>query len=183
MNNLGKILFLDTETVSNQGDSYFDRKENQNDLIQISFVDLFNNEYDRTIRPYKTYHYTTDWYKDHRIVWDMVKDMEELPNYYLELKQMLEGRTIVCHNVKFDRNVIYQSLKNYDLQMFQNINWVDSKQIYADYFGITNRSYSKLERLAKQIGVYDELAHNSLIDAKMLRSVFMNMVRMNMVQV
>ena len=96
---------------------------------------------------------------------------------------MLEGRTIVCHNVKFDRNVIYQSLKNYDLQMFQNINWVDSKQIYADYFGITNRSYSKLERLAKQIGVYDELAHNSLIDAKMLRSVFMNMVRMNMVQV
>ena len=59
--------------------------------------------------------------------------------------------------------------------MFQNIQWVDSKKIYADYYNIKNRKYSKLERLAKQIVVYDEHFINSLVDAKMLRSVFKNM--------
>ena len=183
MNTVRKILFLDTETVSNQGDSYWDKVENRNDLIQISFVDLFDYEFDKVIRPFETYHNTKDWYKDHRLTWDKVKDLDELPKHYLELKHQLEGNIIVCHNVEFDKNVIEQSLKNYDLPMFQNIQWVDSKKIYADYYNIKNRKYSKLERLAKQIGVYDELAHNSLVDAKMLRSVFMNMLRMNIVNV
>lgn len=183
MNTLRKLIFLDTETVSNQGEKYWERVENRNDLIQISFVDLFGTEYDKVIRPFKTYHNTNGWYKDHRLTWDKVKNLDELPAYYLELKQHLEGNIIVAHNSSFDRNVIEQSLKNYDLPMFQNIEWVDSKKIYADYFNIKNRSYSKLERLAKQIGVYDELAHNSLIDAKMLRSVYMNMLRMNIVNV
>ncbi len=183
MNTVRKLLFLDTETVSNQGESYWDKVENRNDLIQISFVDLYDNEFDLVIRPFETYHNTENWYKDHRLTWDKVKNLDELPKHYLELKQQLEGNIIVCHNVEFDKNVIEQSLKNYNLPMFQNIQWVDSKKIYADYYNIKNRKYSKLERLAKQIGVYDELAHNSLVDAKMLRSVFMNMLRMNIVNV
>tara|TARA_B100000029_G_scaffold10691_1_gene11578 strand:+ start:191 stop:739 length:549 start_codon:yes stop_codon:yes gene_type:complete len=182
MNKLSKLIFLDVETVSNQTD-YWSNIENQNDLIQISFIDLFDNETDIILRPYKTYHETDNWYADHRLTWDIVKDMHELPNYYLELKDKLEGNTIIAHNMNFDRNVIYQSLKNYGLNMFQNINWVDSKQIYADYFGVKNKSYTKLERLAKQIGVYDENAHNGLVDAKMLRSVFMNMVRQNIIEI
>tara|TARA_B100001996_G_scaffold329476_1_gene277184 strand:- start:116 stop:688 length:573 start_codon:yes stop_codon:yes gene_type:complete len=180
---VGKLLFLDTETVSNQGMTYFDNKENQNDLIQISFIDELNNSYDKVIRPFKTYHNSDGWYKDHKLDWNKVKDLNELPSIYSELKELLEGNTLVAHNMNFDKNVIYQSLKNYGLPMLENIQWIDSKKIYSDYFNISNRSYSKLERLSKQIGVYDENAHNSLVDAKMLRSVFNNMVRNNIINI
>lgn len=177
------IIFLDTESVSNQGGKYWEAVENRNDLIQLSFVDMFDDKFDITIRPFKTYHETNGWYLDHGLTWDILKDRPELDELYGLIKNQLEGKTIVTHNVEFDKNLIEQSLKNYGLPMIE-AEWICTKTIYAQRFGLTNRKYSSMERLMKQMGLYDkEKAHNSLEDAKMLKSLFMSYLRKNYLEV
>ena len=67
MTTYGNILFLDCESVSIQDDrDYFgerntkDWEKLQNDLIQIAFIDLMGNEYNKTIKPIKNYWNTID---------------------------------------------------------------------------------------------------------------------------
>ena len=69
MTTYGNILFLDCESVSIQDDrDYFgerntkDWEKLQNDLIQIAFIDLMGNEYNKTIKTIKEYWNTKDWY-------------------------------------------------------------------------------------------------------------------------
>ena len=57
------------------------------------------------------------------------EDEKELDFYFYELEKILNGKTIVCHNVKFDKNLIEQSLANYNLSLPKNINWICTKDI------------------------------------------------------
>lgn len=190
MTTYGNILFLDCESVSIQDDrDYFgeqntkDWEKLQNDLIQIAFIDLMGNEYNKTIKPIKEYWNTKDWYGD-KFNWEVVKDEKELDFYFYELEKILNGKTIVCHNVKFDKNLIEQSLANYNLSLPKNINWICTKDIYEKRFNINNRRYSSLRRLTKQMGLYRASEHHdALADCNMLKDLFNSYMRKNYLEI
>ena len=190
MTTYGNILFLDCESVSIQDDrDYFgerntkDWKKLQNDLIQIAFIDLMGNEYNKTIKPIKEYWNTKDWYGD-KFNWEVVKDEKELDFYFYELEKILNGKTIVCHNVEFDKNLIEQSLANYNLSLPKNINWICTKDIYEERFNINNRRYSSLRRLTKQMGLYRASEHHdALADCNMLKDLFNSYMRKNYLEI
>ena len=178
------IIFLDCESVSIQdGRNYFENLELQNDLIQLAFIDLNANEYELMVKPNENYWNTKNWYGD-KFSWETQKNYKELNAHAKDLINLLSGKTIIAHNVNFDKNLIEKSLKHYGYELPNNINWICTKDIYHNKFGISNRKYSSLRRLTKAMGLYRANEHhNALADCYMLRDLFNSYIRKNYLEV
>lgn len=178
------IIFLDCESVSIQDDRpYFKDLSLQDDLIQLAFIDLNANEFELNIKPNEKYWNTKNWYGD-KFNWETQKNYQELNAHAKDLINTLEGKTIIVHNVFFDKNLIETSLKHYGYELPNNINWICTKDIYHNKFGISNRKYSSLRRLTKAMGLYRANEHhNALADCYMLRDLFNSYIRKNYLEV
>jgi|TARA_B100000085_G_C18468839_1_gene482157 DNA polymerase III epsilon subunit-like protein len=178
------IIFLDCESVSIQDDrDYFNDKTLQDDLIQLAFIDLNANEFELMTKPNEKYWNTKNWYGD-KFSWETQKNYQELNAHAKDLIDLLNGKTIVVHNVEFDKNLIEKSLQHYGYELPNNINWICTKDIYHNRFGISNRKYSSLRRLTKAMGLYrSEEHHNALADCYMLRDLFNSYLRKNYLEV
>ena len=184
------IIFLDCESVSIQdGRDYFNIEELQDDLIQLAFIDMNANEFNLMVKPNENYWNTKNWYGD-KFSWETQKDYQELNAHAKDLIDLLNGKTIITHNVKFDKTLIEVSLRHYGYELPNNINWICTKEIYQERFNFNpdnakrNRSYSSLRRLTKQMGLYRaDDHHNGLSDAYMLKDLFMSYLRKNYLEI
>ena len=70
-------------------------------------------------KPYYLYSHFTFTYI-HGITYEDVKDEEEFPFYYDDLKEILKDSIIVAHNAKFDLDVLNAMCDVYGLDNFKN---------------------------------------------------------------
>lgn len=64
--------------------------------------------------PGNEYHFMNT--KVHHITPEMTKDAPRFPEFYPTLKKYLQGNTVVCHNAKFDLDVLSKTMDYYDIQ-------------------------------------------------------------------
>ncbi len=64
--------------------------------------------------PGNEYHYMNT--RVHHISPEMTKDAPHFPEFYPTLKKYLQGNTVVCHNAKFDLDVLAKTMDHYDIQ-------------------------------------------------------------------
>jgi len=89
------IIFLDCESVSIQDDrAYFEDLSLQNDLIQLAFIDLNDNEYELNIKPNENYWNTKNWYGN-KFSWETQKNYQELNAHAKDLINILNGKRII----------------------------------------------------------------------------------------
>lgn len=63
--------------------------------------------------PGNEYHFMNT--KVHHITPEMTKDAPRFPEFYPTLKKYLQGNTVVCHNAKFDLDVLAKTMDHYDI--------------------------------------------------------------------
>lgn len=63
--------------------------------------------------PGNEYHFMNT--KVHHITPEMTKDAPRFPEFYPTLKKYLQGNTVVCHNAKFDLDVLAKTMDYYDI--------------------------------------------------------------------
>lgn len=79
--------------------------------------------------------------------------------YVSELKELLNGATIVNHNVLFDLNVLNRAISNYDLPFPSDVTYIDTLTIAKTLY--PNINNHKLNTLCKINNI--PLQHNNVL--------------------
>lgn len=131
-----EYLFVDTETTGLGRDD---------EIVELCILDhqgqiLFN----RLIKP-KT-RISEEASRVSGIAHEMLKDECPLPTHWVELEQIIRGRTLVAWNAQFDARLFEQSAKKHKLAL-PDISWQCAMKRYA------NGGMVKLSKAAKDLSI------------------------------
>jgi DNA polymerase III subunit epsilon len=94
------------------------------------------------------------------------------PEVYPALSEALAERTVIVYNVDFDRRILMQTCKRYDLSMIKAATWDCAMKQYAQYHGAWNntrysfRWHSLTDACAKE-QIQSLNAHSAVGDCRM----------------
>lgn len=97
----------------------------------------------------------------HGIIPEFTINAPTIAELYQELKELFDGKILVCHNAEFDLDVLNKSLKSRNIDNDINYQWCCTKEIY----------HNKLEVLAEEYNL-DLDHHNPLSDAEACAALF-----------
>lgn len=166
--NYDNYLIIDTETTGLQNDD---------EIVELAVVNLEGKElYHSLYKPEKSVHWEAS--KKTGISNKMLLNSPFFKDEWLKIKDIVEGKSLIAHNVDFDYRLVKQTLNRYGLEeedadiVFTNC--IDSIKIAKKY--VDSTSY-KLEELCKVLGIEEEeeqkhrATYDCLMILKMLRII------------
>lgn len=160
-------LFLDTETT---GLEYFD------EIVQIAVLDADGQVLlDEYVRPHRPIHPAA--FAVNRITDAMLEDAPTFDRVWPRLKELLDGRNVVCYNADFDARMIWQSQVASQIPLETRrceCQFLDAMKLFKSFYGL--RKWQKLGDALDQMGIVRPIAaHSAAADAESVRMLVRKM--------
>lgn len=165
-----EAVIFDSETTGLGSDDEF---------VQLGVIDLQGNTLlDALVRPSRPI--PPDATAIHRLTDADVAGAPAFPALYDALRDALGGRTVIVYNADYDRRILWQTCRLYDLPMIEPARWYCAMKVYARYHGAwNNRSgdyrWHKLASACQVEGVPIHAAHSAIGDCHLALALLRKM--------
>jgi DNA polymerase-3 subunit epsilon len=149
------------------------------EFVQLGVIDLQGNiVLDTLVRPSRPI--PPDATAIHHLTNDDVAGAPAFPELYEALRDAIGGRTVIVYNADYDRRILWQTCRLYDLPMIEAGRWYCAMKYYARFYGAWNSRFGdfrwhKLAVACANEGVPVGRAHAAVEDCRLTLALLRKM--------
>lgn len=149
------------------------------EFVQLGAIDLRGNVLlDALVRPSRPI--PPDATAIHRLTDADVAGAPAFPALYDALRDALGGRTVIVYNADYDRRILWQTCRLYDLPVIEPARWYCAMKAYARYHGAWNSRandyrWHKLAAACAAEGVPVIGTHSAIADCQLTLALLRKM--------